>query len=113
MPESHYGRLEHIIAIEFSKGYENLGLEEGATVVFALFHQCMVTGKDPRLDRLNIHFYSVEDENLQVTEISRVRCLVGRVKDGSKSWAIIDHSGRFSREAYLTHEGSREDETVI
>ena len=106
-PKSYYGRLEHIISVEFSNGYEHLGL--WGTVVFAVFRQCILTGKDPRLDRLNIHLYSREDENLQLTEISHVRSLVGRIKDGSDSWAIIDPSGRFSWEAYLTHEARQED----
>ena len=66
----------------------------------------MLTPKDPRLDRLNIYFYSKEDTNLHITDISHVRGLVGRIKDGQNSWAIIDRSGGFSREAYLTHEAS-------
>ena len=105
-PRSHYGRLQHIISVTFPKGYEDLQLYEGTTFAFALFHECILTPKDPRLDRLNIHFYSVEDTNLQITDISCVHGLVGRIKDGPKSWAIIDRTGRFSREAYLTHEAS-------
>ena len=54
-PGSHYGRLEYIISVEFSRGFENVGLLEGVTVVFALFRQCILSGKDPRLDHLNIH----------------------------------------------------------
>jgi len=101
--KTYYGRLEHIVSVKFSGGNENLQLQGGTTAVFALFHRCMLTGKDPQLDHLNIHHYSGEDENLQATEISYVHCLIGRVKDG-ESWAIIDRSGNFSREAYLTHE---------
>jgi len=66
----------------------------------------MLTQNDPRLDRLNIHFYSKEDECLQITDISFVHGLVGRIRDGPDSWAIVDRGGRFSREAYLTHEAS-------
>ena len=82
-------------------------MREGATVAFALFHRCILTEKDPRLDRLNIYSYSVEDENLQVTEVSSIHALIGRIKEGSNSWAIIDPGGRFSREAYLTHEATQ------
>ena len=105
-PRSHYGRLQHIISVTFPKGYEDLQLYEGTTFAFALFHECILTPKDPQLDCLNIHFYSVEDPNLQITDISCVCGLVGQIKDSPKSWAIIDQTGRFSREAYLTHEAS-------
>ena len=94
------------MSVTFSEGYEDLGLNERMTFAFALFHRCVLTQKDPRLDRLNIHFYSEEDTNLQITDISCVRGLIGRIRDGPSSWAIIDRSGGFSREAYLTHEVS-------
>jgi hypothetical protein len=102
----YYGRLEHLVSVEFSEDYMDLQLPKGTTVAFALFRQCILTGQDPQLDRLNIHLYSKEDENLQATEVSCIHGLVGRVKDGQSSWAIIDRSGGFSREAYLTHEAS-------
>ena len=105
-PVSNYGHLKHIVSVTFSNGYEDLRLHEGTTLAFALFNRCILTQKDPRLDRLNIHFYSAEDASLQITDISYVHGLVGRVRDGSNSWAIIDRYGRFSREAYLTHEAS-------
>jgi hypothetical protein len=104
--KSHYGRLHQIISVTFSEGYEDLRLQKGTILVFALFHRCVLTNKDPRLGRLGIRFYSREDENLQITDLSRVHSLVGRIKDGSDSWAIIDRTGMFSREAYLTHEAS-------
>lgn len=107
--KSYYGRLEYIVSVEFSEGYEDLCLQKGTTIAFALFRQCMLTRKDPLLDRLNIHFYSQEDKNLQITEISCVRSLVGRIKDGPNSWAIIDRGGAFSREAYLTQEVGQEN----
>ena len=105
-PQSFYGHLKHIISVTFSEGYEDLRLCGGTTLAFAFFNRCILTQKDPRLDCLNIHFYSDEDTNLQITDISCVRGLVGRIRDESNSWAIIDRCGRFSREAYLTHEAS-------
>ena len=103
-PRLYYGRLQHIISVEFPEGNNDLGLDRGTTFSFALFHRCMLTQGDSRLDRLNIHFYSEEDEDLQITDISCVHSLVGRIRDGLNSWAIIDRGGEFSQEAYLTHE---------
>lgn len=105
-PKLYYGHLQHIISVAFPKGFEDLGLSEGITFAFALFHPCILTQKDPRLDRLGIKFYSEEGENLQITDVSCVRGLVGRIRDGPNSWAIIDRTGAFSREAYLIHEAS-------
>ena len=105
-PEICYGCLQHIISVEFREGNYDLGLPRGTTFSFALFHRCMLTQKDPQLDRLNIQFYSEEDTSLQITDISRVRSLIGRIRDGSDSWAIIDRYEDFSREAYLTHENN-------
>lgn len=104
-----YGRLQKVISVTFSQGYEDVCLNKGTTLVFALFHPCILTRGDPRLDRLNIHFYEREDENiLHVADITRVYNLVGRVKDGPNSWAIIDCGNRVSRVAYLTHEDGDE-----
>ena len=66
----------------------------------------MLSVNDPRLDRLNTYFYSGEDESLQTTETSHIHGLVGWIRDGN-SWAIVDQSGHFSREAYLTHEAGQ------
>jgi hypothetical protein len=107
LPKSYYGRLEHIVSVEFSGGCEALGLAKGVTIAFALFHRCILTNTDPRLERLGVYFYSGESENLHVTEVSRVHGLVGRIKGGPGSWAIIDRSGSISREAYLTHESHK------
>ena len=106
LPQLHYGRLKHLISVVFSEGFEDLRLQKGETVVFASFHQCMLSVNGPRLDRLNIYFYSGEDESLQTTEISHIHGLVGRIRDGN-SWAIVDQSGHFSQEAYLTHEAGQ------
>jgi len=109
--KTHYGCLQKVISVTFTEGYEDVHLYKGATLVFALFRPCILTRGDPRLDRLNIHFYSREDEKiLHVTDITRVYGLVGRVKDGPNSWAIIDRGNRVSRVAYLTHEDGCEDD---
>jgi len=100
-----YGCLQKVISVTFTQGYEDVRLNEGTTLVFALFRPCILTRGDPRLDRLNIHFYEREDENTpHVADITRVYGLVGRIKDGPNSWAIIDRGSRVSRVAYLTHE---------
>ena len=105
-PRLYYGRLQHIISVEFPEGNNDLCLNRGTTFSFALFHRCILTEKDPQLNRLNIHFYSEEDKKLQVADIPCIHNLVGRIRDGPNSWAIIDRDGEFSREAYLTHEVS-------
>lgn len=105
-PTLHYGHLQHIVSVEFPEGNSDLCLDRGATFSFALFHQCVLTPKDPRLNRLNIHFYSEKDESLDITDILHVHGLIGRIRDGPNSWAIIDRGGEFSREAYLTQEVS-------
>lgn len=104
-----YGCLQKITSVTFTKGYEDVHLNEGTTLVFASFRPCILTRGDPRLDRLNIHFYTQEDgDTLHITDITRVYGLIGRVKDGPNSWAIIDRGNRISRVAYLTHEGNDE-----
>ena len=105
-PTFQYGHLQHIVSVEFPKGNSDLCVGRGATFSFALFHRCVLTRKDPRLNRLNIHFYSEEDKCLGITDISCVYGLVGRIRDRSNSWAIVDRGGEFSREAYLTQEVS-------
>ena len=107
-PKLYYRCLQHIISVEFPKGYHNNGfqLDKGTTFVFAFFNQCILTQKDPQLDHLNIHFYSEENGCLQITDISCVHSLVGWIRDGPKSWAILDQGGMCSQETYLTHEAS-------
>ena len=38
LPQLHYGHLKHLISVVFSKGFEDLRLQKGETVVFASFH---------------------------------------------------------------------------
>ena len=79
------------------------GLNEGMTLVVALFCLCILTRNNPQMNHLGIHPYSQEDEYiLRVTDIACVYGLVGRVNDGPNSWAIIDRSNRVSRVAHLT-----------
>ena len=106
LPQLHYGHLKHLISVMFSEGFEDLRLQKGETIVFASFHRCVLSVNDPQLDHLNIYSYSGEDESLQTTEIPHIHGLVGRIKDGN-SWAIVDRSGHFSREAYLMHEAGQ------
>ncbi|KAJ7474677.1 hypothetical protein B0H11DRAFT_1728327, partial [Mycena galericulata] len=45
---------------------------------------------------LDVHFYSRAGA-LDIIDITTVQALVGRVKDVSNSWAIIDRSGVLAR----------------
>lgn len=100
MPDSHggiltyYGRLEHIITITLSEAHSSLHPPGLVTSIFALIHRCILKDDDPQLAGLDIHFFSKEKESFDVVDMTSVQCLVGRVKAGDKSWAIIDRSGK-------------------
>ncbi|KAF8160546.1 hypothetical protein K438DRAFT_1619176, partial [Mycena galopus ATCC 62051] len=56
---------------------------------------CVLDKDDPKLEPLDIHFYSRLGA-LEVIDVTSVQFLVGRVKD-SREWAIIDRSGSLAR----------------
>jgi hypothetical protein len=65
-----------------------------------LIHKCDLKQDDPQLAGLDIHFFSKERESFDVTDITGVQCLVGCVKAGGNSWAIIDRSGKLARAVF-------------
>lgn len=71
--------------LKFPEGNNDLCLDRGTTFSFVLFHQCMLTQKDPWLNRLNIHFYLEEDKSLKITDILCVHGLVSQIRDGPNS----------------------------
>jgi hypothetical protein len=75
------------------------------TYILACIRRCKIRRDDPQLTCLDIHLYKERDEtHLDVTDITSVQCLVGRVRDGSDGWAIIDCSGTLARAVYLGEE---------
>lgn len=106
-PKTYYGQLEHIYTVTFPNGCPGLEIFHPTTLIIACIHRCNFKAEDPQLVRLDIHLYKEEDEKrLDVVDITTIQCLVGRVRDGPKSWAIIDRSGSLARAAYLGEETS-------
>lgn len=106
-PKTFYGRLEHIYTVTFQRGCQGLQIFHPTTYILACIRQCRIRKEDPQLTRLDIHLYKERDEiRLDVTDITSVQCLVGRVRDGSDGWAIIDRSGTLARAVYLGDESS-------
>ena len=111
-PKTFYGQLEHIYTITFPGGCPGLQVFYPTTYILACIHRCKLKTDDLQLARLDIHLYREgDDARLDITDITGVQCLVGRVRDGSKGWAIIDRSGTLARAVYLG-EKSSEDQTV-
>ena len=103
--KTFYGRLEHIYTVTFAEGCQGLQILHPTTYIIACIHRCRIRRDDPQLSRLDIHLYKDGDEtHINVTDITSVQCLVGRVRDGSDGWAIIDRSGTLARAVYLGEE---------
>lgn len=103
--ETFYGRLDHIFSISLpnltAAEKETLGFDpetpsESNVVLLAAIRTCKLEKDDSRMKDLNIHFYSSMG-GLHFIDITTIQCLVGRVKDGERGWAIIDRNGALSR----------------
>ena len=87
---THYGRLQHILTITLPDSSTDHQPLRPTDSTFALIHRCDLKQDDPQLAGFDIHFFSKERESFDVTDITGVQCLVGHVKAGGNSWAIID-----------------------
>ncbi|KAJ3498860.1 hypothetical protein NLJ89_g10165 [Agrocybe chaxingu] len=98
--QTFYGELQHIFLVKFEEAAacRLLGLpdEEKDVVILAAIKSCVLDADDPNLDGLDIHFYS-KSGSTHIVDIKGVQCLVGRVKDGDRGWALIDRSGSLAR----------------
>ena len=104
-----YGRLEHIYTITFPNGCPGLHIFGPKTFVLGCINRCQLKADEPQLARLNIHLYEEGCNNhLDIADITAIQCLVGRVKGGPNSWAIIDQSGALARTVYLGEESFTE-----
>ncbi|KAJ7716634.1 hypothetical protein B0H16DRAFT_1469994 [Mycena metata] len=77
--KTYYGQLTHIYRVHFPQKCKAMHIEDETTYILAAI-------------RNYIHFYS-RYGGLDVIDITSVQCLIGRVKDLSDDWAIIDRSG--------------------
>ncbi|KAF8205477.1 hypothetical protein K438DRAFT_1579180 [Mycena galopus ATCC 62051] len=93
--QTFYGQLEHIYRVVFPVPVPALDISEPTTYILAAIRNCVLDKDDPKLEPLDIHFYSRLGA-LDVIDVTSVQSLVGRVKD-SREWAIIDRSGSLAR----------------
>lgn len=103
---TYYGQLTHIYRVHFPQSCKAMETTEPTTYIFAAIRNCVLSPDDPLLGGLDIHFYSRHGA-LDVIDITSVQCLVGRVKDLSDEWAIIDRSGSLARAEW---QGEDEDD---
>ncbi|KAJ7105984.1 hypothetical protein C8R44DRAFT_638851, partial [Mycena epipterygia] len=94
--KTYYGQLTHIYRVHLPTACKAMAITKPTTYILAAIRVCMLNPTDPQLGGLDIHFYS-RHGRLDVIDITSVQCLVGRVKDLSDEWAIIDHSGSLAR----------------
>ncbi|KAJ7232991.1 hypothetical protein B0H12DRAFT_1028765 [Mycena haematopus] len=94
--QTFYGQLTHIYRVHFSEACRALNTDGPTTYILAAIRTCVMQPEDPELRGLDIHFYSRAGA-LDVIDITTVQSLVGRVKDVSNEWAIIDRSGALAR----------------
>lgn len=92
-----YGRLQHILAIRLPQ-CPAIGLQERETVFLAGITPCEIESTHGRLD---IHYYTRESTTEEYLDLTCVQCLVARVKDTERRWAILDRSGSLSRPEFV------------
>jgi hypothetical protein len=100
--QTFYGQLNYIFLLKFQDSAARHALELTASeldtdvMILAAIRTCILTPTDPNLEGLDIHFYSKLGA-LHIVDVNSIQCLVGRVKDSDKDWAIIDRSGSLAR----------------
>ncbi|KAJ7177283.1 hypothetical protein C8R43DRAFT_872399 [Mycena crocata] len=94
--QTFYGQLTHIYRVHFSEPCAILEIDRPTTYILAAIRCCTLEPADRELHGLDIHFYSKQG-SLDVTDITAVQSLVGRVQDVQHKWAIIDRSGSLAR----------------
>ncbi|KAJ7362705.1 hypothetical protein DFH08DRAFT_910807 [Mycena albidolilacea] len=98
--ETFYGQLEHIYRIHLSDAFRALDTDGATTYILAAIRTCVLEPEDRDLSGLDVHFYSRAGA-LDVIDIITVQSLVGRVKDVSNEWAVIDRSGVLARAEWV------------
>jgi hypothetical protein len=75
------------------------GSSKPTTVVFGVIHSLNITRTHPRLD---IHYYAQGSRSfgaLEVSDLTCIQCVVGRVAD--QEVAVIDRSGALARALFV------------
>ena len=108
---THYGKLQHILTIALSDSCRSLHPPGSTHSIFAFIHRCDLKKDDLQLASLDIHFFSKERESFDIIDITGVQCLVGRVKAGGKTWAIIDRSGGLAQAVHEELDGGEHQPT--
>ena len=107
--ETFYGQLSHIFLLKFQDPVARQALKLSASeleedvIILAAIRTCTLLPNDPTLNGLDIHFYSGLGA-MHLIDINSVQCLVGRVKDCGRGWALIDRSGPLARAVSDTSE---------
>ncbi|KAJ6607075.1 hypothetical protein B0H10DRAFT_2228290 [Mycena sp. CBHHK59/15] len=101
--QTFYGQLTRIYRVHFPRACPALGIDRSTTYILAAIRTCVLQPDDRDLTGLDIHFYSREG-SLDVIDITSVQALVGRVKDVSNEWAIIDRSGVLAQAEWVGEE---------
>jgi hypothetical protein len=108
VPETFYGRLEHIFRIECHPEYpNNTHFSSNEPIILAAIRNCKLDTTPVQLERLDIHLYSHEG-SLDFVDITSIQALVARVpcsKVGS-NWAIVDRSGSLARAVFNNEDGN-------
>lgn len=97
IPQTQYGHLQHVVAIHLQR-CPTLGIEEPEVVFLAGVTTCEIEATHGLLD---IQYYSHESKTEEFMDLSCVQCLVARVKDIGRRWAILDRSGSLSRPNFV------------
>jgi hypothetical protein len=106
--QTFYGQLTHIYRVHFPTAVDEIGTQEPTTFIFVAIRNCVLKPDDRELNGLDIHFI-LRTGGLDVIDITSVQALVGRVKDVSDDWAIIDRSGALARAEWMGEDAVRED----
>ncbi|KAJ7449349.1 hypothetical protein B0H11DRAFT_1608111, partial [Mycena galericulata] len=96
--QTFYGQLTHIYRVHFPEACAGLDIDAETTYILAAIRCCVLKPDDREMAGLDIHFY-LNTGALDVIDITMtsVQSLVGRVKNRSNEWAIIDRSGALAR----------------
>lgn len=99
--QTFYGQLNHIFLLKFQDPAACHMLElsnelDTGVLILAAVRTCALGPNDPNLHGLDIHFYSTLGA-LHIVDVNSIQCLIGRVRDSDRGWAIIDRSGSLAR----------------
>ncbi|KAF7293485.1 hypothetical protein MIND_01126400 [Mycena indigotica] len=100
--QTFFGQLQHIYLISLNnlQPINKYKIGAGECIIMVEIQNCKLDWSDERTDT---HYYH-EKGTVDAGDATILQCLVGRVPDGSRGWAIVDRSGSLARAAYLDDE---------